>query len=186
MLRKTRVRHFIFVFLIGFFCLLTQTMADYPLGGLSFTTPLVSKDPPDTHGYRASLWYQPKSFIWSQGQLYFDGSYGHWWVNTVPYYQTESIYAIAPVFRYYFVNHPYVSPFTDISIGLSYLTNTHFEDRNLGIHFAFQDEIDMGISIGKEKRLSLIVGILHYSNGGLSGWNSGITIPLVAKIQYGF
>lgn len=154
--------------------------------GASFTAPLITKDPPFLHGYRASIWYQPKEFIWGKMQLYFDGSYAHWYVNSVPYNQTETIYAVAPVFRYYFVKNPYVSPFADISIGLSYLTETHFEDRNLGIHFAFQDEIDVGTSFGAERRLSLMLGILHYSNAGMSGWNSGLTIPLIIKIQYGF
>lgn len=171
---------------IGLLSCSTIALAEHPTAGISATAPLIDKDPPLLHGYRASIWYQPKTFIWGNSQLYLDGSYGHWWVNAVPYYQTESIYAIAPVYRYYFTENAYISPFTDISIGVSYLTKTHFEDRNLGIHFAFQDEIDVGTSFGAQKRLSLIMGILHYSNASLSGWNSGITIPLIIKIQYGF
>jgi lipid A 3-O-deacylase len=153
--------------------------------GVTLTYPLIDKDPSHLQGYRTAFWYQPSSLTWPSIKIYFDVSFGHWWVNNVPANREINIYSIAPTLRYYFTQNDSFSPFFDLSIGASYLTRTRFAERNLGIYFSFQDQIGLGASFGPEQRLSISLSALHYSNGSLAGTNAGITIPLLLNVSYG-
>jgi hypothetical protein len=180
MLKKWK--HF-FAGLCSSFFIISPAFAEI---GASFTYPVIDKDPPHLQGYRASLWYQPHSLIWQHVHVFFDGSYGHWKSASASIYQSLSIYALAPVLRYYFVTGTYASPFIDLSIGASYLTKTRFADRNLGMHFAFQDEVGLGVALGREQRFSISLSSIHYSNGSMASMNAGITIPLLVKVAFRF
>lgn len=136
-------------------------------------------DSKPSSGYRVSLLYQPKYFIQPWIQLYFDASFGRW-------LQNEMIYSTAPIFRFYIQKTNLFSPFVELSIGFAYLSKTRLDHQNLGIHFAFQDQVGLGITYGSEQHLYTLFSILHYSNGSLSANNSGMTIPLTLTIGYRF
>lgn len=169
---------------ISLLCLNSSLALASPYG-INASYLLVNKDPNHLHGYRASFLYEPPSWVWEHVHIFFDAGYGHWWLDNQDANNNLSIYSIAPVLRYYFKNS-YVSPFFDISIGLSYLTKTHIDDRNLGMHFAFQDQVGLGISLGQRKNLSMSISVLHYSNGSISAMNAGITVPIMLNISYRF
>lgn len=162
------------------------TAIPFPNYGVSFSHTVISKDPTNAQGTRAGLWYQPPSFIWSGLHLSFDVSYGHWWVTSQVPHKTISIYAAAPILRYYFIENNSFSPFFNISLGLAYITRTRFADRNLGMHFSFQDQLGMGVTMGAKHQFSLVFNAVHYSNGSLCAMNAGITIPLMITAEYGF
>jgi hypothetical protein len=130
--------------------------------------------------------YDPQHFKWRQFNLYFDGGFSHFWVTNRHFYTTTNIYSIAPVIRYAFKKRGPFLPFLEFSIGLSYLNHSHLDNRNLGIHFAFQDRIGIGTLLGTSKQLTLGFHAVHYSNAHLSSHNSGITVPLVLDIGYRF
>ncbi|EKD54998.1 MAG: hypothetical protein ACD_60C00029G0025 [uncultured bacterium] len=174
------------VFKLFFFALLSSTVKASPSVGLSFSVPVITKDPEYLHGYRAALWYQPPSLNWEHTQIYFDAGFGHWWVTNTSAYRSLNIYSISPILRYYFTREPFFSPFFNISIGLAYLTKTHLEKRNLGMHFSFQDQLGFGVTFGQKKQFSLLLSALHYSNGSLCSMNAGITVPLMITAEYGF
>lgn len=188
MLGKTRVLIRQLALFIGLFCCIQTSYADSGGPGIGFTYPIIATEPEELHGYRASLSYQPKSFIWSYVKLYFDGSFGHWWVDEIPKNRSANrelnIYSIAPVARFYYKQNEYITPFIDMSIGLSYLTQTYMHTRNLGMHFSFQDQLSFGAIFGTEQRISVSLSGLHYSNGSLCNRNSGMTIPF--SINVGF
>jgi hypothetical protein len=182
-LRKTRViRILLFLLLLAGF---VQSVFATSFG-FNYSQLLIAKDPSNMHGYRAALTYQPQLFIWPCAQIYFDGGYGHWWVPNATAHNELNIYSVAPYFRYYFLKTTKVSPFVEASIGLSYLTQTRFDDRKLGIHFAFQDQLGLGLAYGKEQRLYTILTALHYSNGSMCRFNAGITAPLMLTVGYRF
>ncbi len=167
--------------LIGLFC-----RAVYADTGIALTYPLIPKDPSHLKGYRGALWYQPDRLAWQHAKIYFDISFGHWWTNEYPTNREINIYSIAPTLRYYFIQHPFMSPFFDLSIGASYLTRTRIADRNLGIHFSFQDQMGVGATLGKDQRLSVSLSAIHYSNCSMSSSNAGITVPLLINLWYKF
>ncbi len=170
-------------------CIATPLFADsssYPRFGASLSLPIITKDPEYLHGYRAAVWYQPESLIWQHVHIFFDASFGHWWVTNTTQNKSLNIYAVSPILRYYFTKNRYFAPFFDISIGLSYLTRTRLDHQNLGMHFAFQDQLGIGASFGSKNQLSVSLSALHYSNGSLCKNNAGITVPLLLNAEYGF
>jgi len=155
--------------------------------GIMLSYPLQDRDPSDLHGYKGSVWYQPTDFQWGNSNLLFDTSFGHWWVNNYPTNREINIFAVAPVYRYFLFGEKYaVSPFLDVSIGFSYLSETRFADRNLGMHFSFQDQLGLGATFGPKHHLFASLYAVHYSNGSLCNMNAGITIPLMLNVGYRF
>lgn len=145
-----------------------------------------SKEPKPFHGYQFMLDYDPQMFQWRQFNVYFDGGFSHFYQTQMPNYSTINIYSIAPVVRYTFKKHGPVHPYMDLSVGFAYLNHTRIENRNLGIHFAFQDRFGIGALLGGSEKLSLGFHAVHYSNSHLSSHNSGITVPLLVDIGYWF
>ncbi len=154
--------------------------------GLSFSTPLVVKDPKPFDGYRAAITYQPPTFIWRYASVYFDSAYVHWWVSNQGPYHSMTIYSVAPYLRLYFTKTNSISPYVEASLGVSYLSKTRIDGRNLGIHYAFQDQLTLGAAFGKDQPLFVSLSAVHYSNGSMSSSNAGITMPLVLNVGYRF
>lgn len=157
-----------------------------PYYGGNFSYAAIAKEPSDLHGYQFMLNYDPQRYQWRQFNVYFDGGFSHFWVNNTPYYTTLNIYSAAPVIRYTFKKHFFLLPYLEISIGIAYLNHTRLDDRNLGIHFSFQDRMGVGALLGASEQFSVGVHVVHYSNAHLSSHNSGITIPLVLDVGYRF
>jgi len=156
-----------------------------PYYGASLSVPAVTSEPSTLHGYQLMLNYDPQRFQWRQFNIYFDGGFSHFTTDTA-YQSAINIYSIAPVVRYTFKKHGPFLPFLEFSIGLAYLNHTRFENRNLGMHFAFQDRLGIGTLLGGSNQLSVGVHALHYSNAHLASHNAGITMPVVLDVGYRF
>jgi hypothetical protein len=156
--------------------------------GITLSFPVISQDPSNLHGYRGCIWYQPTRFAGKHVQLYFDAAYAHYWVHYSALGKNSlSIYSASPIARFYFFdNNPKIKPFIDLSIGVSYLSETRLADRRFGMHFAFQDLISLGIVFGDKHQVTLSGSVIHYSNGSLAKTNAGITIPLLINVGYRF
>ncbi len=174
------------ILLITLFTLDSAAFAALSDYGASISIPLTSKDPPRLTGLRASIWYQPPSFVWDRLSLHFDASLADWFVTRSVPNRNITIIAIAPVLRMYFKKTSCVSPYMELSVGPSYMSRTYIDRRNLGMHFAFQDILGVGATLGKEQRLSMSLSAIHYSNGSICSHNSGITIPLLLNVAYKF
>ncbi|HLB43081.1 MAG TPA: acyloxyacyl hydrolase [Gammaproteobacteria bacterium] len=153
--------------------------------GAHLTYAIITKEPPALHGYQFMLSYDPQTIRWKQLNLYFDGGFSHFWITNKPYYTTVNIYSIAPIMRVS-QERGDISSYLDVSIGISYLNHTRLDNRNLGIHFAFQDRIGIGVLLGTSQQLSLGLQAIHYSNAHFSRHNSGITVPLMLDVGYRF
>lgn len=154
--------------------------------GITLSYPLITQDPSHVHGGRLSLWLQTLESKEERVHLFIDGSVGYWWVPESYPNKSINIFSIAPLLRYEIVHHPFITPFIDISIGMAYLSRTRFADRNLGMQFAFQDELGIGALLGYTKKIALSLYGLHYSNASLGKMNAGITIPLLFNVGYRF
>jgi hypothetical protein len=154
--------------------------------GLAMPIVIYPDNPSNTHTYNGIIWYQPEKWRWHNLNVYIAGRFGHWWSDGAREYRALNIYSVAPVLRYYFFKMRYFSPFAEVSVGPGYMTRTQFGNRNLGMHFTFQDELGIGVVAGKEAGFYATASILHYSNAHLSAHNSGITVPLMLTIGYQF
>lgn len=157
-----------------------------PHYGATFSVPVVSKEPSQLHGFQLMFNYDPQRYQWRQFNVYVDGGFSRFYQNQTTYNSSINIYSIAPVVRYTFKKHGPVHPYLELSVGVAYMNQTRIENRNLGIHFAFQDRMGIGALLGGSERLSLGAHVLHYSNSHLSSRNSGISIPVVFDIGYRF
>lgn len=155
-----------------------------PYYGGTVSIPLLTKEPQSLRGAQFMLVYDPQRFKWGAVDVYFDGGYSNFSASGTLHYTSLSIYSIAPILRYSFQKRGLTQPFAELSVGLSYLNHTRLENRNLGIHFAFQDRVGMGILFGNEHKFLLGLHAVHYSNARMSEHNSGITIPLELDIGY--
>lgn len=176
-----------FLTLLCFLCVsLTPVFAETPHYGAVFSLPIIAKEPPQLRGFQFMLNYDPDRFKWRKFNVYFDGGFTYFSQTSTPYHSAINIYSLAPVIRYTFRRRGPVLPYLELSIGVSYLNQTKFEDRKLGIHFAFQDRMGIGALLGYSEKFSLGMHAVHYSNAHLSAHNSGITVPLVLDLGYRF
>lgn len=175
----------VFISLLFQFLFNTLTFAS-PYYGVQFSYPTAETVPPYLHGYQFMFSYDPQRIQWRQFNVYFDGGFSHFWITSRPYYRNINIYSFAPVIHYTFKRRGPILPYLEFSIGIAYLNRTHLDDRNLGMHFAFQDRFGIGAFLGASERFFVGIHTVHYSNAGLSENNSGITAPLVIDIGYRF
>ncbi|MFO7998932.1 MAG: acyloxyacyl hydrolase, partial [Bacteroidales bacterium] len=77
--------------------------------------------------------------------------------------------------------------------GLGYLTRSfdrleNYRNNAIGSHLniAFMSRLELGVSLGKNMRLSAGVGLMHFSNGAVRKPNKGVNIPLAnLGVQWG-
>lgn len=174
------------LYIIAFLMILPSIADASPYYGATLSYAAITKEPPSLNGYQLMLSYDPQRFTWRQFDLYFDGGFSHFWVTSTPYYRTLNIYSIAPVVRYTFKRRGPVLPYLELSIGFAYLNHTRLDNRNLGIHFSFQDRMGIGALLGASEQLSVGLHAVHYSNAHLANHNSGITVPVVVDVGYRF
>lgn len=177
-------RHF--KFLICFLLCLPSLALSKPYYGITLSDVIRSKEPSSLHGYQLMFSYDPNRFKWRQFNIYFDGGFTQLWLPHHFSNRNITIYSIAPIIRYTFKKRGPVFPFLELSIGLSYLNQTRIDNRNLGIHFSFQDRMGIGAFYGTSRQFSIGLHAVHYSNAHLSSHNSGITVPLVLDVAYRF
>ncbi len=157
-----------------------------PYYGATFSYAAIAKEPPYLHGYQFMVNYDPQRYQWRKFNVYFDAGFSHFWITNTSYYTTLNIFSAAPVVRYTFKRRGPILPFLELSIGVAYLNHTRLDDRNLGMHFAFQDRFGIGALFGPGDNFSIGLHAVHYSNAHLCGHNSGITVPLDIDIGYRF
>lgn len=160
--------------------------ANTPYYGANISYIAIAKEPSNLHGMQMMINYDPQRFQWRQFNVYFDGGFSHFYVNNTAHNSSISIYSAAPVVRYTFKKHGPIHPYLELSIGLAYLTQTRLDDRNLGMHFAFQDRAGIGVFLGSAENVSVGIHVVHYSNARLASHNSGITAPLIIDLGYRF
>lgn len=157
-----------------------------PYYGALLSYSLIGKEPETVRAVQIMLNYDPQCFQWRKFNVYFDGGFSHLWVTDTAYNRVLNIYSIAPVIHYSFRRRGFFQPYLELSIGIAYLTKTRLDNRNLGIHFSFQDRFGIGTFLGPKEQWSLGIHWVHYSNAHLSEHNSGITIPLELDVGYRF
>lgn len=143
-----------------------------------------------TQGTRLAVdyyWQEPTPANW---QIFIQGSAAFYHSEYQPlkpgYADNLQIFAIAPVLRYSILSSTYINPFIEISVGPGYLSNKHYENRNFGMYFTWQDVLGVGATFGKKTQYAVELQIIHYSNAGLNTNNSGLTTPVLLSVSYNF
>ena len=127
---------------------------------------------------------------WHNFELFLQGSAAYYTSNYQPLRSTYGdnlwIFSLAPVVRYHIATQASIDPFFELSSGPGYLSSIHYENRNFGIHFTFQNMAGAGATFGQNHQWAAELQILHYSNAGLSVHNRGFTSPVFLSMSYQF
>lgn len=70
--------------------------------------------------------------------------------------------------------------------GPTYISKTILDNKELGRHFTFQDNMGMGLFFGEERNYNIEMKIGHFSNGDLFPSNEGVKVPLSLNLGYSF
>jgi lipid A 3-O-deacylase len=71
-------------------------------------------------------------------------------------------------------------PYTELGVGLSWLSETEIQGRVLSLHFQFEDKFGLGMRFGKEQQYDLAVRAYHYSNASIKRPNSGVNLAMAS------
>lgn len=72
------------------------------------------------------------------------------------------------------------TPYTELGVGLSWLSKTEIEGRMLSLHFQFEDKFGVGTRFGNKQQYDVSVRAYHYSNASIKRPNSGVNLAMVS------
>ena len=76
--------------------------------------------------------------------------------------------------------HTHITPYTELGIGLSWLSETEIEGRILSLHFQFEDKAGAGMRFGKKQQYDVAIRAYHYSNASIKRPNSGVNLAMMS------
>lgn len=133
-----------------------------------------------------SIQYQRNIF---HGKKYFSFDFG----TTLDFWRSEQGHqefmtiSVFPLFRFTLLRTKSLDFHLNYSLaGPFFISGLKIYGRNTGPHFTFQDNIGVGLFMGKERKLNTEIKIGHYSNGNLFTKNDGVKIPLTVNLGYTF
>ena len=92
------------------------------------------------------------------------------------------MFSVLPAVRYNLKKRGIFSPFLEITIGPSYMSDKQLGDREQGSHFIFNDFFTVGTRWGEEQEWEFSYSWRHISNGNLSKPNPGWDVPFTLHV----
>ena len=74
----------------------------------------------------------------------------------------------------------HIVPYTELGVGLSWLSETEIQGRVLSLHFQFEDKFGIGMRFGKKQQYDLAMRAYHYSNASIKRPNSGVNLAMAS------
>ncbi|MGE3318915.1 MAG: acyloxyacyl hydrolase [Candidatus Berkiella sp.] len=74
----------------------------------------------------------------------------------------------------------HIVPYTELGVGLSWLSETEIQGRVLSLHFQFEDKFGLGMRFGKKQQYDLSMRAYHYSNASIKRPNSGVNMAMAS------
>lgn len=74
----------------------------------------------------------------------------------------------------------HITPYTELGVGLSWLSETEIQGRVLSLHFQFEDKFGMGLRFGNQGQYDLAIRAYHYSNASIKRPNSGVNLAMAS------
>ena len=135
-----------------------------------------------------AIWHEHKiwqlNFIWESSYALWDGPKRP---DLAPGRATDLNAATSgPMFRWHRsepIGSVQVYPYTELGVGLSWLSETEIEGRMLSLHFQFEDKMGLGMRFGNKQQYDIAMRAYHYSNASIKRPNSGVNL---AMVSFGF
>lgn len=117
------------------------------------------------------------------GSLQFLLGIGYSYIFTdTKYNEDVHVFSVLPALRYHLPKRGNFSPFLEVKIGPSYISEKHLGNQDKGEHFTFNDFFTIGFRWGKEQEWEFTYSYQHLSNGSLFHPNQGWDIPFTLHI----
>ncbi|XPF96476.1 acyloxyacyl hydrolase [Colwellia sp. RE-S-Sl-9] len=110
-----------------------------------------------------------------QLNIYWEVSANFWEFGDLNHHETNYVLALSPVIgkTFYHLYHKYPVRW-EFGIGVSLVQDTRFAGKNIGSHYQFEDRLGIAVDFDKERKQSVAIRYMHYSNGGLNSRNPGV------------
>jgi lipid A 3-O-deacylase len=73
-----------------------------------------------------------------------------------------------------------IVPYTELGVGLSWLSETEIQGRILSLHFQFEDKFGLGMRFGRKQQYDFAIRAYHYSNCSIKRPNSGVNLAMAS------
>ena len=97
--------------------------------------------------------------------------------TNVDHNEDVHVFSVLPSVRYNLKQRGTVTPFLEVTIGASYMSDTQLGNREQGSYFNFNDFFSIGMRFGKNEEWEFSYSWRHLSNGNLFDPNPGWDIP---------
>lgn len=90
---------------------------------------------------------------------------------------------LGPVIRWQKQNpyaHIKATPYLEMGVGFSWLSETQIQGRMLSLHFQFEDKGGLGVRFGNKQQYDLAIRAYHYSNASIKRPNSGVNLAMLS------
>jgi len=78
------------------------------------------------------------------------------------------------------IGNTHFMPYTELGVGLSWLSKTEIEGRVLSLHFQFEDKFGVGMRFGDQQQYDFSLRAYHYSNASIKRPNSGVNLAMAS------
>ena len=136
--------------------------------------------------------------LWREEEMWglkvqLESSYGMWDGPTRPdlaSHRPTDLYAFTsgPILRWQRLEpFPFgkISPYAELGVGLSWLSQREIQGRMLSLHFQFEDKGGVGVRFGRHQQYDFAMRAYHYSNASIKRPNSGVNL-FMASFGYWF
>ena len=93
--------------------------------------------------------------------------------------------SVGPSYRWHLNKIDQSKWFVDFGVHPTYVSQSGFEGKNLGGEFFFTSHLGLGVHLGRQRQISLLLRYQHTSNAGLKDINPGVDMLGVA-FSYNF
>jgi len=94
-----------------------------------------------------------------------------------------NVATLGPMFKWQ-RQHPYsglkVTPYCELGVSPSWLSEKEIQGRILSLHFQFEDKAGVGIKLGAKQQYDVSLRAYHYSNASIKRPNSGVNLAMVS------
>ncbi|GAB1107552.1 MAG: hypothetical protein Sw2PiMacB_18690 [Shewanella algae] len=89
-------------------------------------------------------------------------------------HDVNHVLAMSPILRYPLMRGQWLDFYLEAGIGFALLDDSQFAGKDVGSHYQFEDRLGFAFKFGRQRKQTVSITYLHYSNAGLSKPNPGL------------
>lgn len=107
-------------------------------------------------------------------ELTLEASINFWEYGEDNQHDVNHLLAMSPILRYPLMRGQWLDLYLEAGIGFALLDDSQFAGKDVSSHCQFEDRLGFAFKFGRERKQTVSITYLHYSNAGLSKPNPGL------------